>query len=160
MAMIAGMCYTRDTATLGISRIAARFVARRFHRRAVLFFGDLHDIDCHPAPEGVSMFARLTKCNLKPNHTADFTKTYDEKVIPMLRKEKGFHDALLLKGLNSAEMVSITLWDHKEDAEAYSAVTYPEVLKVLANVLESAPYVKTYEVSSSTIATIAIPAAV
>jgi hypothetical protein len=38
----------------------------------------------------------------------------------------------------------------KDDAEAYSQKTYPEVLKALSKVIEGAPQVETFEVSNST----------
>jgi heme-degrading monooxygenase HmoA len=106
------------------------------------------------------MFARLTKASLKANHAADFSKTFDEKIIPMLRKEKGFQDVILLAGTNGNEVVSITLWDIKENAEAYNTASYPEVLKVLANLIEGTPHVKIFEVSNSTITKFAMHAAV
>jgi heme-degrading monooxygenase HmoA len=97
------------------------------------------------------MYARLVKSSLKPNHTAEYTKIFDETVIPILRKAKGFQDAFSLKGTTGTEMVSISLWDAKENAEAYNSTTYPEVLKSMVHVLEGTPHVHTYEVSSSTV---------
>lgn len=97
------------------------------------------------------MFARLVKSNLKPNHLAEATQTFESKVIPILRKAKGFQDAIALAGTNGSEMISLTLWDNKENAEAYGNSAYAEALKTLATVLGGTPYVKTYEVANSTI---------
>ena len=44
----------------------------------------------------------------------------------------------------------LSLWGHKEHAEAYHRGTYPAVLQALANVVEGTPQVHTYEVSNST----------
>jgi hypothetical protein len=41
------------------------------------------------------------------------------------------------------EAVAISLWDKKDDAEAYNRKTYPEVLKALSRVIEGAPRVET-----------------
>jgi hypothetical protein len=46
------------------------------------------------------------------------------------------------------EAIGISFWDQKENAEAYSRTTYPEVQKALAKVVEGTPQVKTHEVSS------------
>jgi len=46
--------------------------------------------------------------------------------------------------------VDISLWDKKEDAEAYHRGKYPDVLKALARVVEGTPTVESYEVSNST----------
>ena len=96
------------------------------------------------------MFARNVSVHLKPNSVAEFTRTLDEKVIPVLRKQKGFQDEIAFVAPNGTEVVSITLWDRKEDAETYNRGTYPEVLKTLAKVLGGTPQIHNYEVSNST----------
>jgi heme-degrading monooxygenase HmoA len=96
------------------------------------------------------MFARNVSVCLKANCVGDFTRTFENEVIPLLRKQKGFQDAISLVDSNGTEAVAISLWDHKENAEAYNRVTYPEVQKALAKVLEGTPQVNTYEVSNST----------
>jgi heme-degrading monooxygenase HmoA len=105
------------------------------------------------------MFARNVSVHLKPNSLAEFTRTLDEKVIPVLRKQKGFQDEIAFVAPNGTEVVSITLWDHQEDAEAYNRGTYPEVLKTLVKVLEGTPQIQSYEVSNSTFHKIAAHAA-
>ena len=96
------------------------------------------------------MFARNVSVHLKPNSVAEFTRTLDEKIIPVLRKQRGFQDEIAFVTPSGTGAVSITLWDQKEDAEAYSRGTYPSVLKSLANVVEGTPHVESYEVSNST----------
>jgi hypothetical protein len=55
--------------------------------------------------------------------------------------------------------VGISLWDTKEDAEAYNGAGYPDVLKTLSKVLEGTPTVETFEVANSTLHKIAAKAA-
>jgi len=78
----------------------------------------------------------------------------------MLRKVKGFQNAISLIGTGGIDAVSVTLWDLKEHAEAYNSTTYPGVLKTLSTILEGSPKVTTYEVTSSTFGNIAAHAAV
>ena len=40
------------------------------------------------------MFARNVSVHLKPNSVAEFTRALDEKIIPVLRKQKGFQDEI------------------------------------------------------------------
>ena len=47
-------------------------------------------------------------------------------------------------------MVGISVWDNKENADAYSREGYPEVQRLLSKVIEGTPEVRTYEVSVST----------
>ncbi len=46
---------------------------------------------------------------------------------------------------------AISLWDTQEQAEAYNATGYPEVLKSLNKVLDGAPRVRVSDVISSTL---------
>lgn len=102
------------------------------------------------------MFARLVKTNLKAGQAAEFNQEFEQKVIPMLRQTKGFRDVITLTGADGTEAISLTLWDHKEDAEAYNKTTFPEVLKALSAVIEGAPRVKTYDVTSSSFDKVAL----
>jgi hypothetical protein len=105
------------------------------------------------------MFARSVSMNLKANSVAEFTRTIDNEVIPLLRKQKGFLDEIVLAVPGKTEAVGISLWDRKESAETYHRDTYPQVQKALAKVLEGTPAVKTYEVTNSTFHKIAAHAA-
>ena len=96
------------------------------------------------------MFARTVSLHLKPNSVAEFTQIIETDIIPLLRKQQGFQDEIAFVVPGGTEAVGISLWDHKEHAEAYHRGTYPTVLKALANVVEGTPQVHTYEVSNST----------
>ena len=96
------------------------------------------------------MFARNVSMHLKPNSVAEFTKALENEVIPLLRRQKGFQDEITFVASGGLEAVGISLWDQKENAEAYNRGTYPEVQKALAKVVEGTPRVDTYEVSNST----------
>ena len=71
--------------------------------------------------------------------------------MPLLQKQKGFRDELTLVSSNGSEVLGISLWDQKQDAEAYNRAAYPDVQKILSKVIEGTPQVQTYEVSLSTI---------
>ena len=96
------------------------------------------------------MYARNVRMHLKPNSVAEFTRTLEKDVIPVLRKQKGFQDEITFFVPGGKEAVGISLWDQKEDAETYNRGAYPEVLKTLARLVEGTPQVETCEVSNST----------
>ena len=96
------------------------------------------------------MFARSVTIHLKSNSVAEFNRTLEKEVLPLLQKQRGFQDELSLVGSNGTEVIAISLWDNKEDAESYNRATYPEVQKLLAKVSEGTPQVQTYEVGAST----------
>ncbi len=96
------------------------------------------------------MFARSVSFHLKPGHAAQFTRLLDNDIIPVLRKQKGFQDEILLIAPGGADAVGISMWDVKESAETYDRGAYPGVLKTLAQVIQGTPQVQTYDVSNST----------
>ena len=96
------------------------------------------------------MFARSVSLHLKPNRVEEFTRIIENEVIPMMRNLKGFQDKIVLVASGGLEAISLSIWDLKEDAEAYGRGTYREVVKALAKVVEGTPRVETREVSNST----------
>ena len=106
------------------------------------------------------MFARRVYMHLKPNSVAEFTQRLEKDVLPLLRKQKGFQDEITFLVPGEKEAVAISLWDQKENAEAYDRGTYPQVLNALSKVIEGTPKVQAYEVSNSTFHNIAARAAV
>jgi hypothetical protein len=96
------------------------------------------------------MFARRVSLNLKPNSKAEFAQQLDKEIIPMLRKQKGFQDEITFVVPSGKEAFGISLWDNKDNAEAYNRGAYLEVAKLLSKVVEGTPRVETYEVSNST----------
>ena len=96
------------------------------------------------------MIARNDSFRLKPNSVAEFTRTLENEVIPLLRKQKGFQDEITFVVPGGLEAIGISLWDQKEDADAYNRGTYPKVQRALAKVVEGTSQVQTYEVSNST----------
>ena len=96
------------------------------------------------------MFARIVAMQLKPNARQEFTQTFESQISPTLRKQQGFTDEMLFVDPGGPEVVAISLWDSKQNAEAYNRTTYPEVVKSLAKVIERAPQVRTFEGAYST----------
>ena len=96
------------------------------------------------------MFARIVSMRLKPNMTAEFTQTMEKRILPILRKQKGFRDEITFIAAGGMEAVGISLWDSREQADAYSTGIYSEVSKELNNLVDGTPQVKTYDVANST----------
>ena len=96
------------------------------------------------------MFARNVSFRLKSNTHSDYTRTLENDVLPLLRKQKGFKDELALSNPSSQDVISISLWDSKANADAYNTNTYPEVLITLAKMIDGTPKVQTFEAVTST----------
>ncbi|MFZ3366194.1 MAG: hypothetical protein WA239_03645 [Candidatus Sulfotelmatobacter sp.] len=104
------------------------------------------------------MFARNVSIHLKSNMLSDYTRTFENDVLPLLRKQKGFQDEITLSNPGSLDVVAISLWESKANAEAYNTNTYPEVLKTLARMIDGTPKVQTFEAVTSTFHKVAVAA--
>jgi heme-degrading monooxygenase HmoA len=105
------------------------------------------------------MYTRNVSMKLKANSAQEFTRTLENEVIPVLRKQKGFKDEITLVAPERNDALAISFWDKKEDAEAYNREKYPEVLKTLSKVVDGTPRVESFEVANSTSHQIAAKAA-
>jgi hypothetical protein len=97
------------------------------------------------------MYARKVSVRLKPNSLQDFTNLVEREILPWLRKQEGFLDLIVLAAPDGGEVATISFWDHQANAEAYNKSGYPEVLGILQGLLDGIPYLKTFDVVSSTL---------
>ena len=96
------------------------------------------------------MFTRHVIMELKSNTATEFTDVVEGKILPLLRKQKGFRDEITFIAPDRSEAIAISFWDTKEAAQAYNESAYPEVLKTLTNLVEGTPRLGTAEVATST----------
>jgi hypothetical protein len=99
------------------------------------------------------MFARKVSVRLRPNSLRKFTNLMEREILPWLRKQQGFLDLITLCRPDGSEVATISFWDQEGNAQAFDASGYPQVIEVLEEMLDGIPYVKTFEVLSSTFQT-------
>jgi heme-degrading monooxygenase HmoA len=104
------------------------------------------------------MFARHVSIRLKPNTFTDFQKTFENEVLPLLRKQKGFKDEVALSNSGSPDVIAVSLWENKANADAYNSDTYPQLLNTLARLIDGTPKVQTFEAVSSSFHKVAVAA--
>jgi len=104
------------------------------------------------------LYARNVTFRIKANMQPDYTHAFENQILPLLKKQKGFKEEITLCNPGSQDAVSISLWDHKNNADDYNTRAYPEVLKTLGKVIDGTPRVQTFETVVSTFHN--VPAAV
>jgi len=102
------------------------------------------------------MFARNVSIHLKSNTLSDYTRTFENDVLPLLRKQKGFKDEITFSNPGSLDVTAISLWENKANADAYNTNAYPEVLKTFARMIDGTPKVQTFESVTSTFHNVAV----
>jgi heme-degrading monooxygenase HmoA len=97
------------------------------------------------------MFTRIVELTTKPGKNRELSDTINDKVLPILKKQKGFVDeTVLIADKEANHILAVSFWNTKEDAEQYHRVEYPKVREMLQHFLEFEPLIRTYEVHTST----------
>ena len=64
------------------------------------------------------MFARNVSFHLKSNMLSDYTRTFENEILPLLRKQKGFKDEITLFRIPARpDVTAISLWDNKANSD-------------------------------------------
>ena len=95
------------------------------------------------------MFGRHITMQIKKTWISEIPQVFEKDVLPLLRRQKGFLDEVVL--IDKTEVVAVSLWENKEFAEIYNREFYPEVVKILNKYIEGSPVMKTYEVKYATL---------
>jgi hypothetical protein len=99
------------------------------------------------------MFSRHITLQIKKNLLPEFPAVIEKEILPLLRRQKGFLDEIIMLAPDKTELVAISLWETKGFAEIYNREFYPEVVKILNKFVEGVPVVKTFEVEYATLPT-------
>ena len=105
------------------------------------------------------MYTWNIRIKLRPGCLMEFKRLLEQKIIPLLRTQKGFQDEITLIASKRNEALAISFWDNQESAEAYNHVAYLDVLRALSKVIVSMPVIETFEVADSTLHEIGASAA-
>jgi heme-degrading monooxygenase HmoA len=105
------------------------------------------------------MYSRNVRIKLRANSAPEFRRLLKQKILPLMRTQKGFQDEITFVASERNEAIAISFWDNQDNADAYNHVAYLDVLRALSKVVESMPIVETFEVVDSTVNEIAASAA-
>lgn len=96
------------------------------------------------------MFTRVVEITSKAGKSKELANTIHDKVVPILKKQRGFVDEMVLVSDNDAtRILGMSLWDSKEDAQRYHETQYAQVHKLIKDLVSTDPVIRTFEVHSS-----------
>jgi hypothetical protein len=96
------------------------------------------------------VFARNVSIHLKSNLLSDYTRTFEKDAFVCFVNRVVFKDEITLAGPGGIDVTAISLWDNKNNADAYNTNAYPQVLKTVAKFIEGTPQIHTFDVVTST----------
>jgi len=97
------------------------------------------------------MFTRIVELTTKPGKNEQLSATINDKVLPILKRQKGFVDEMVfVSDKEDNRVLGLSFWNTKEDAEQYHRTEYPKVQETLRSLLDAEPVIRTFEVHTST----------
>ena len=103
------------------------------------------------AKNGKGEIARSVRFEIAPDRNEEFHTLFRTEVLPILKKQDGFKDELLL--VQDQHVLAISVWNDMDSARKYESATYPQLDKALRPVMSGRPTVETFKFDSlSTIA--------
>jgi len=94
------------------------------------------------------MFARFTYLYFSPEKLAEAKSIYETEIAPVISKQKGNKQALLLEPADdSNEYISYSLWEDESDLKEFEASSdYPPVIARVKEIVSKPPVQKYYHV--------------
>jgi len=92
------------------------------------------------------MYIRLTYLNFLPGKADEAKSIYDNELAPVVKRQKGNLDCKLLEPVDKVDdYISLTVWDSKEDADAYDASgVYKQLVDRVRSSFSKEPVLKVY----------------
>lgn len=95
--------------------------------------------------------ARSVRFDVATDKNQEFHKLFKNEVLPLLKKQDGFKDELLL--VQGEHVLAISIWNDVDSARKYESTTYPIVDTTLRPVMSGKPTIETF--NYDTLSTIA-----
>lgn len=96
------------------------------------------------------MFTRVVELTTQPGKNEQLSATINDKVLPILKKQKGFVDEMVLVSDKDNRVLGLSFWNTREDAEQYHRADYARVQEIVRPLVEGEPTIHTFEVHTST----------
>jgi heme-degrading monooxygenase HmoA len=97
------------------------------------------------------MYTRVVELTSKSGKARELANAIHDKVLPILQKQAGFVDeAVLASDTEATQVLALSFWNSKEDAERYHREQYPAIHEMMRHLLEGEPVIRTFNVDSST----------
>jgi len=86
------------------------------------------------------MFTRVVELISESGKAKELANTINEKVVPILKKQRGFVDeTVLISDTEPTRILGLSFWNNKEDAERYHQEQYPKIQNIRRPYLDNAP---------------------
>jgi len=90
--------------------------------------------------------ARSVRFDIAADKNEEFHTIFRNDVLPILKKQDGFRNELLL--VDNEHVLAISVWSNLDSARRYESGTFPQIDKALRTVMSGKPTIETFKYDS------------
>ncbi len=96
------------------------------------------------------MIARKMELTIRPEKFTDFKTLVEKEILPILKRQPGFLEALALHHeIDPEKVINITLWKSKTDVENYHRKEFPRIQEMMKPYLHDTGKMEYYTVEGT-----------
>jgi hypothetical protein len=95
------------------------------------------------------MYMLFIDGDLKPGKKDEFLKAWSSQILPLLKKQDGFVDEILLMEEGSEKPCGLCFWKSKEQAERYRQDVFPKAVQPVEHLLTGTPNMRGFDVAAA-----------
>ncbi len=95
------------------------------------------------------MYMMFIDGGLKPGKRDEFVKAWNSQILPLLKKQDGFVDEILLLEEGSQAPCGLSFWKTREHAERYQREGFQQAKNFVQHLLQGTPSIRKFEVESA-----------
>ena len=97
------------------------------------------------------MYMFFIEGDLKPGHKDEFLNAWSSAILPLLKRQDGFVDEILLLEEGSQQPCGLSFWDSKEHAERYGRDVFPQAKSFVEHMFSGTPKLRGFDVAAAEI---------
>lgn len=94
----------------------------------------------------MQQIARSVRFPILAGKKDEFTKLFNAEVLPLLKKQDGFKNEIVM--VNNDHVVGVSVWSGLDKMKAYESSTYPTVVEKLRSLINGKAEVETFELTT------------
>jgi heme-degrading monooxygenase HmoA len=95
------------------------------------------------------MYMLFIEGELNPGKKDDFLKAWNRQILPLLKKQDGFVDEILLFEEESQHPRGLSFWETKEQAERYRRDVFPQAKNFVHHLMHGRPTIRNFQVAAA-----------
>ena len=97
------------------------------------------------------MYMMFIEGELKPGKKDEFLNAWSSQILPLLKKQDGFVDEVLLFEEGSEQPRGLSFWETREQCEHYQREVFPQAKNFVQHLMHDKPKIRSFDVEAAEI---------